>query len=410
MRTTVIFMTKKYLSLVVASALSMLPVATFASSTPDPNDDELIGLGPGSVPADLMELEEIRKSDSPSWPSMPTFENIDLKLGADISFLSQRVNNNMGEDVATGGVVRFYGTWKPASKAGNENKLVFKVEYRDALSNLPPNALLFSAGAAGVSAPGYNDRGAVLSNLYWGQQLFNNKFSYIAGIIDVSDYFDVYALVDPWTDFNNLAFSTNPSSPTPSQGLGIAGRWLFDSNVYVLGSLADINGNPHRPEDAFDSFFNTAEYFKHIEVGIIGSWNDRVNRNVHITLWQADERKELGIDEDHGVAFSWNTEWNDWQPFIRGGYAKNGTATLKKTMSIGFGKKVHANGDVFGVGLNWGNAAFSDKDQYTTEIYYKWNALKHILIVPGVQYVYKPVNNSEQDHLWLVAVKARVNF
>lgn len=368
-------------------------------------------MGPGSVISELADLENARKKADPSWPTMPSFDDIGLTLGADYNILTQRVNESPGERNATGGVLRFYGTWKPSkTDSGNEDRLVFKLEHRHSIaSDIPPNVLLLEAGVAGVSGPTYSDNKTVLTNLYWGQYLFDNKFGYIAGIIDVSDYADVYSLANVWVDFNNLAFSTNPSMPVPSQGLGIAGRWLFQSKYYVLASIADINGDPHKPGDAFDSFFNVAEYFKHIEFGIIGSWEERASRNAHITIWQSDERKTAGIESDWGVAFSWSPYAGDWQPFLRGGYADKGTALLQKTLSTGVGRKLNSNGDAIGVGLNWGKAANNSEDQYISEIYYKWYPYRHVLLVPDAQFIVNPVNN-EEDHLWLIGLKMRVTF
>ena len=49
----------------------------------------------------------------------------------------------------------------------------------------------------------------------------------MAGIVDVTDYVDTYGLVNHWTNFSNLAFSTDPTIPVPHQGLGAAVRATF---------------------------------------------------------------------------------------------------------------------------------------------------------------------------------------
>ena len=50
------------------------------------------------------------------------------------------------------------------------------------------------------------------------QHLLDNRLAFVGGIVDVTDYLDVYGLVNPWTDFNNYAFTTNPTIPAPDQG------------------------------------------------------------------------------------------------------------------------------------------------------------------------------------------------
>lgn len=105
-----------------------------------------------------------------------------------------------------------------------------------------------------------------------------------------------YGLVNPWTDFSNLSFSTDPTIPVPNQGLGTAVRTMITDELYVLGGLADANGDPSRPGDSFSSFFDDGEYFKHLEFGWTSSFDNRFNDNIHLTVWQVDEREEAQVN------------------------------------------------------------------------------------------------------------------
>ncbi len=370
------------------------------------------GLGPGSVPVQLKEAQDVREYDDPFWPEFSSLENIGLSIATDYTLLTQQVNESLGEKSATGGVLRMFGNWKPnATDSNSYNQLVFKVEHRHRIGpDIAPNELLVEAGVAGVSGPTFSDKKALLTNLYWAQHLYDNKLGYFAGVVDVSDYIDVYALVNVWTEFNNLAFSTNPTIPAPSQGIGAAARWLFDSKVYVIASIADANGDPHNPSNSIDSFFSTGEYFKHIEVGIIDNWDERMSRNAHITFWQTDEREDAGTTKDWGVAASWSIQREQWQPFIRAGYADGGVALQKKMISGGIGYAMNNSKDYAGVALSWGQSTDSDRDQYITEGYYKWQGSKHILLVPSIQYIRNPAGNEDENSIFLVSLKCRITF
>jgi porin len=83
--------------------------------------------------------------------------------------------------------------------------------------------------------------------------------------VDVTDYLDVYGLVNLWNNFNNYSFTTGPTIPAPDQGLGAAVRVMPTENVYFIGGIADANGNPTEPEDFFDSLFGDDEYLTHAE-------------------------------------------------------------------------------------------------------------------------------------------------
>ena len=76
--------------------------------------------------------------------------------------------------------------------------------------------------------------------------LLNNGLAFVGGIVDVTDYRDVYGLVNPWTDFNNFAFTTNPTIPAPDQGLGAAVRFSTAENFYIVAGMADANRSHQR--------------------------------------------------------------------------------------------------------------------------------------------------------------------
>lgn len=61
----------------------------------------------------------------------------------------------------------------------------------------------------------------------------------MAGVVDVTDYINTYALNDSWTHF-------------------LAGA-----------GIADANGDPTDPGNSLSSFFDTGEYFTHAEI----SWS-----------------------------------------------------------------------------------------------------------------------------------------
>lgn len=185
---------------------------------------------------------------------------------------------------------------------------------------------------------------------------------------------------------------------------------MFTPNYYVVASIADANGDPHDPGNFFHSFFDTAEYFKHIEFGRISSWEKRFADNVHITFWQADAREQARVSEDKGVAVSWSQSIDKWLPFLRGGYADHGVSVLKKSVSAGTGYALNERGDYVGIGVNWGRAAASNIDQFTIETYYKLQVFERLLIAPDVQYIINPANLPSKDNLWLLAVKIRLTF
>ncbi len=341
-----------------------------------------------------------------------------LTLGADYNALLQYASASTGEKDATAGVARLYGEWKPFNRnAADASALVFKLENRHRLGTaIAPGQFGPEIGYAGVTGVGFSAAGSLLTNLYWYQRFPENRFAFAAGIVDVTDYVDVYGLVNSRTDFLNQAFLTDPTIPTPDQGLGSAARYLTDKNFYVLGGVADANGDPSDPGSAIDSLVNTHELFKHIEVGWIGSFERRLSDNIHFTAWQADAREVAQVDDGWGLAFSFSRELYDrWIPFFRAGYSDGGGAILERSISLGLGYQIDARDDYLGFGANWGRppkeaTEGQNEDQYTFEAYYRLQALPELAITPDVQFIVNPALDPSEESLWIFSLRVRATL
>jgi len=341
-----------------------------------------------------------------------------LSFAGDYNLLYQEVSNSMEEDDAAGGVLRFYGTWNLTRQNSKDSgSLIFKVENRHRLySDIAPQQLGGEAGYAGLTAITFSDAGSLLSNLYWQQSFKQNRLAMVAGIVDSTDYVDVYGFVNPWTDFINLSFSTSPTNPAPNQGLGAALRTTFSNNYYLLAGLTDANGEPDKPQNSFDSFFDDHEYYKHIELGWMGSWENRFTDNIHLTAWQVDERTAAMVKDGWGLAFSFSKKLgNSWLPFFRAGYSDDGGALLDRSISTGVGYFRQQRSDVFGVGVNWGKPSESIygpaiDDQYTFELFYRLQLFEHVTITPDIQYLINPPLSPDDDNVVVLGLRARINF
>ncbi len=156
--------------------------------------------------------------------------------------------------------------------------------------------------------------------------------------MDPTDYVDIYALVNPWTQFSNLSFSTSPSIPVPNQGLGAALGIMATDHIYIVTGIADSNGDPSDPYNNFDTFFNDHEYFTHAEIGWVSSFERRYLDNIHLTFWHVDEREKLAIPDGWGMAFS--SSWylyDSLLPFLRAGYSDTKASPLEGNISAGLG-------------------------------------------------------------------------
>ena len=135
------------------------------------------------------------------------YDDHGLSFGVDYHALYQKASESLGEDQSAGGVIRFFGNWTLVGRdSADKGSLVFKIENRHSLgTDMVPQQLGPTTGYAGLTSVVYSDTGSLLTNLYWQQSFRNNTISFVAGLVDATDYLNLYGLVNPWSDFNNLS-------------------------------------------------------------------------------------------------------------------------------------------------------------------------------------------------------------
>ena len=345
-------------------------------------------------------------------------DRIGLTLSGDYNALVQGATESLGEDWAAGGVFRVYGQWQwPGEPWKNPGSLTFKFENRHRYTEIAPQQLGAQLGYSSLTATTWSDAGWLLSNFYWYHQFFDNRLSFVAGIVDVTDYVDTYGLVNPWTDFMNSTLGNNPTIAAPGQGPGVAIRGSLTDHIYLIAGFADANGNPTQPMDEIEGFFTEAEYFKHIELGWHGTWERRMEDNIHVTAWQTSERTDATIPSGWGMAASANWLFGDrWLPFVRAGWSDGGGGVpLETAVSTGVGCYMGDRSDLAAIGFTWGRPSTETygnglRDEYTLEMMYRVQLLQHLSVTPDIQLLIHPALNPDADLIAVFGLRARLVF
>ncbi|NIP93670.1 MAG: porin, partial [Akkermansiaceae bacterium] len=130
--------------------------------------------------------------------------------------------------------------------------------------------------------------------------------------------------------------------------------WLSD-DLYVIGSIANMNGDPTDPFDHVESFFDESELFSSVELGWTSSQDRFYTDNVHLTFWHVDSVDSAGTPSGWGVNFSAAKWINDaYMPFLRAGYADDGGSLLEVSVSVGVATEILEEQALAGVAGNWG--------------------------------------------------------
>jgi len=419
-------------------AFSLQPAIAQEAQTPEepleaeaPEDDGTSTLqqfgGPASVPGQLADDERLKESMTGRTMLQGYFDWKDrlreehgVNFSVDYTTGLLGATNTLGdEDTFAGGAVRFFGTWALFGReSGNTGTFVWKVEHRHKYTDIPVSGVASEIGYVGLMLPILSNQGTRLTNLYWKQNLNEGRVEIIAGMIDTTDWVDLYALASPWTGFFNFALATGGASiPVPDDAtLGVYVNAMLTDHLYVMGGFADSNANSSHPFDGFDTFFNDHEFFKTAELGWTTSQDRFYFDNTHVTFWHADERVEAGVSSGWGTSFSFEHAFDDkWMPFVRAGYADGGGTLLQKTLSAGLGFHFKDDVSLLGLGFNWGQPnedTFGPGlgDQSSVELFARLQVMRNLQITPDVQYVRNPARNPEASHSWVYGLRARVVF
>lgn len=333
-----------------------------------------------------------------------------LQFNIDESIFYQVATSSLGETDAASGLVRVYGQWEPFPCLCNQGFLVFKGENRHRIGTaITPFDLGFEAGSILPTGTFFSEFDFGVTNLYWKQYFFDRQLAVAVGVIDVTDFVDVYAMLNPLTHFINLAFSTNPTIAVPNQGLGAAAGVMLTDQLYVQSGFGDANGQPTLA--GFDTFFDDSEYFSYVEFGATTSQDRIYLDNIHVTLWHTEARESAGTPSGSGVAFTAQKFVRDkYLPFFRFGYSDGDAALLQTTFSTGIGVQ-RENLDVAGIGISWGSPADGSlRDQFTSEAFYRFQLTQFLAVTPDVQLIVNPALNPGTDVIGFFGIRFRAAF
>lgn len=342
-----------------------------------------------------------------------------LAFGLDYNLLGYIASTSPGADSAASGALRLFGSWDLVGRGGpNAGGLVFKLENRHGLGDVPVTEFSEELGYVGLVSSVFSDQGTRLTNLYWSQDFADGRGVVAVGWLDVSDFVDVFALASPWTGFSNLAFQTGSGTIAglPDGALGAMAAGFLGESIYVAASIVDANGDPTDPLDGFDTLSGAGETFKTVELGWTSGTEALFIDNAHLTFWQIDGRSATGSPDSHGVAFSYTRSIDDrWLPFVRGGWAGGGGSLYEASASLGFGYAANPGRSLTALGLNWSRPneeTFGARldDQLTLEGFSRWQLTESIEITPSLQVIRDPALNPDEGVIALVGLRLRAAF
>lgn len=363
-------------------------------------------------------VENQINQDSENWDDWKS--NLSEKYGLSFTLDYSAVGLTATETIpgtdkgAASGMFRFMGALNLVNDGAGA--LIVKIEHRHSYMDTAPKGLsMGSVGYVGLFEPPFSDQGTRVTNFYYRHRLSNLGTTVVVGLLDPTDYVDPYALASPWLHFMNFAFSTGSATiNVPNDAaLGIGVGSMLSDNIYVIAGISDINSDPTKPLETFETFFQDNEYFKSVELGLTASKERIIFDNAHVTFWHRDKQELAMTNDGWGIVFSLSRYISDqFMPFLRGGYADKGGSLLQKSVSAGIGYQTPSVPGLLGVAINWGQPnedTFGPnlKNQVAGEAFYRLDLIKRFAITLDAQLISNPALNPNQDLLFVLGIRTR---
>lgn len=345
-------------------------------------------------------------------------EKYGLKLNFSYQSLHQRSDNSTGEDEAAAGRIELNGSWTLVGRGTkNPGRLTFRIENRSTLGTaIPPSKLGNEFGSGTLVGTGFSDyNGANLSELAWRQSLMDGRFRFVFGKISAVSWYGGHALSSPKRAFQNSAFMGSNTRAFPGRGTGGGISYQFSPKFVALAGIHDANAKT--TESPFDTI-EQQEFLKSVELRWHLTTSERARWDqVRVNLWHQDTRKQAGVPESYGANIvASKLMLNDRiLPFLVAGVSDGNASTLKKDVAvgvaIGFDTTQAKARDVLGIGIAWGEPSNDAlQEQFTGEVYYRFQILDNIAITPSIQFVKNPVANPDKTTVTALGLRLRFTF
>ncbi len=364
------------------------------------------------------------------------YDKYGLKLAANFSMIYQRASETSPLakfDTALGYWASLSASWTPLNRGQDyEGSLVVTLDSRDSLGN---NAVPAQFGASDVGSTwaelGHTQWDLQPVELYWQQWLKKDRFFFRAGNQVGAAIYNFFRFGDSRTSFTASPYAFHESIPWPTYGLGFAFKWwpIEGSELYVVGTLNDMNSNP--TDRGLDwSTFGRGEYFYGVEIGKFWRREGGEFDHVHLDIFYADKRSirnpdTLPNEAGGGFRLAGSKQWGRWVGF--GGYtyntARGGAISITFAQHTGtagaaYLRPLGINGEV-GLGLLWmqtfpdlkiGPVVVDKQNQYGLDAYWKILLTPNAWITPGLQILVDPAFNPTADVVTIPHIKFRVFF
>lgn len=317
------------------------------------------------------------------------------------------------ETQTASGVLNIPISWTPIGR-GSKDRGVFTIVFENRHVygfNVSPQNLAFETGTILPTAVKFGDVPSRILVMHYSQNLFNRRVGFVIGKIATDDYFSHHQLMHPFLNYLGFGSIISPAGNWINPGFGIATGVRITRQLYFKAGLHDADGDQFKEEFLdFGNDFWEGRFTTLAEVVWVPSWDQSYVKRAAITAWHTDPHD--GFEEGYGIAFAGNwTVGKRWVPILLAG-ASNGkglNVLAERTVTLGLGYNFLSH-NVFGGSFNWTRPPGGLRDQYTTELFYRFYLTERAAFTPNIQWVINPSLNTAESSMVYLQIRARFDI
>ena len=356
------------------------------------------------------------------------YEKFGVKLGFSYQGIYQKASDTtpIGDDEVAAGWALLEGKWEMYNRGKDfEGSLVAALDWRHTFTDGNDPAIwgIFDVGSLWFTDAGYIEWDPWVPIAFWEQWFKKDRFVVRLGQQNAGQIYDFFRFKDPRVAFSNSLF-TAPAVVQPFPGPGLAAAFelwpIKDSTLYVVGTVNDMNFEVEKW--TWDDAVREADFFYGLEVGYNWARAPGDFDHLHLNLFYADKPAENPLPpnpSESGWGFKVLGEKQMGRFVGFGSYTYNtseggafGVTFAKHATTAGLAvlKPFGMRGEI-GLGTSWAQPKNDNlRSQYGVEGYWKILLTPTLWVTPGVQVIFDPTFNPQQDTVTIGQIKARLFF
>ena len=357
----------------------------------------------------------VRPLDAPFSSFRGLTEKLDgavgLRVGIAYTVVFQQAT---GGKSGAGGDFDVFGTWDLINRGkADTGRLVWAVENRHKIGGRAASDLRPALGTLLAPVNGFNDRGWVVRDLFWQQNLLDDRLRIIVGRADPTDYFGAHRLQNKNALFFNRHISGAAAIPSPGHGLSLIGTLRPNDLFFFTAGTSNAYGDT--TEVQIESLFEEWDLFSFGEVGFTPMVKGLGQARYTVSGFYVDSRDRGDRDIPHDSGFSLVLDQDIGervQAFFRYNYTEQSVSNIEHLVQGGVGVSglLGSTDNMTGLAYSYADPAGPGRSEQVVEIFHRFQLTGFIQFSIGAQAIFDPTFAPDDDVIGVFSTRARIAF